>query len=57
MNYISLVDEIIADARKKISNAPFLSADDFYNLKDYLMQRADTLLQDLEDELEMKNQD
>lgn len=57
MNYITLVDEIIADARKKIVNAPFLSAEDFYNMKDYLTQRVDQLLVNMEEELEMEEQD
>ena len=51
MNYITCVDEIIKDARKKIENATYLEGEDLQNLSDYLRQRIDYLLADLEDEL------
>jgi hypothetical protein len=55
-NYITCVDEIVREARKKIINAAYLSAEDINDISDYLRQRIDSMLDELKDELENDDQ-
>ena len=52
MNYITCVDEIVKNARQKIINAAYLDAEDFNDISDYLRQRIDTMLLEIQEELE-----
>lgn len=51
MNYISLVDQIISDARNKLISSPIIDEEEFNNVKDYLRLRIDCMLEEIEDEM------